>query len=76
MKGFKKLTPIEEAQRVFLNAVTHVPGVGKIPIQSSVGRFLARDVVSHVDVPPSTEPPLMDTPSGRQIQSARRVQTP
>ncbi|MEM4632224.1 MAG: molybdopterin molybdotransferase MoeA [Pyrobaculum sp.] len=52
MKGFKKLTPIEEAQRVFLNAVTHVPGVGKIPIQSSVGRFLAKDVVSHVDVPP------------------------
>ena len=52
MKGFKTLTPIPEAQKAFLAAVTHVPTEAFVPTPQAVGLYAARDVASPVDVPP------------------------
>lgn len=52
MKGFKTLTPIQEAQRVFIAAVTHTPSEVFVPTPQAVGLYAARDVASPVDVPP------------------------
>ncbi|WP_148682337.1 gephyrin-like molybdotransferase Glp [Pyrobaculum neutrophilum] len=52
MRGFKTLTPIAEAQRIFLAALTHTPGEEAVPTPQAVGRYASRDVVSPVDVPP------------------------
>jgi len=52
VKGFKTLTPIQEAQRVFIAAVTHTPSEVFVPTPQAVGLYAARDVASPVDVPP------------------------
>ncbi len=52
MKGFKTLTPIQEAQRAFIAAVTHTPSEVFVPTPQAVGLYAARDVASPVDVPP------------------------
>ncbi|MCC6032244.1 MAG: molybdopterin molybdotransferase MoeA, partial [Pyrobaculum sp.] len=52
MRGFKVLTPIHEAQRVFLATLRHVPPQVHVPTPQAVGLYAAQDVVSPVDVPP------------------------
>jgi len=52
VKGFKTLTPIQEAQRAFIAAVTHTPSEVFVPTPQAVGLYAARDVASPVDVPP------------------------
>lgn len=51
MKGFKALTPIADAQRAILNALTHKSPVQRMPTPQSVGLYVAEDVVAPVDVP-------------------------
>jgi len=52
VRGFKVLTPIHEAQRVFLAALRHVPPQVHVATPQAVGLYAAQDVVSPVDVPP------------------------
>lgn len=50
--GFKNLTPIPEALRiVFSNLPNKGTAVEKVPVSSGVGRILAEDVVSEVNIP-------------------------
>ena len=51
MKPFKELTPREEAIKIILEKVKPVNKTEKIPIQDSVGRVLATEVVAGFDVP-------------------------
>ena len=52
MKPFKELMPREEAVKIILEKVKPVTETEKIPIQESIGRVLAVDVVAGFDVPP------------------------
>jgi molybdopterin molybdotransferase len=52
VRGFKVLTPIHEAQRVFLVALRHIPPQVYVATPQAVGLYAAQDVVSPVDVPP------------------------
>jgi len=52
VRGFKVLTPIHEAQRVFLAALRHIPPQVHVATPQAVGLYAAQDVVSPVDVPP------------------------
>jgi molybdopterin molybdotransferase len=52
MKPFKELMPREEAVKIILENVKPVTGTQKVPIQESIGRVLAVDIVAGFDVPP------------------------
>lgn len=52
MKPFKELMPREEAVKIILEKVKHVTRTEKVPIQDSIGRVLAVDVVAGFNVPP------------------------
>ncbi|ABL88167.1 molybdenum cofactor synthesis domain protein [Pyrobaculum islandicum DSM 4184] len=52
MRGFKSLTPIAEAQRIVLNAITHVPQEALVALPESLGLYASRDIISSIDVPP------------------------
>jgi molybdenum cofactor synthesis domain-containing protein len=52
MKPFKELMPRQEAIEIILRETKPVKATEKIPIQESVGRVLATDVVAGFDVPP------------------------
>ena len=52
MKPFKELMPREEAVKIILETVKPVTRTEKVPIQESIGRVLAVDVVAGFDVPP------------------------
>lgn len=50
--GFKNLTPISEALRiVFSNLPDKATGVETVPVSSALGRILAEDVISEVNIP-------------------------
>lgn len=52
-KGFKHLTPTHEALQIVMNNLPRKSaGVETLPTSASLGRILARDIVSQVDVPP------------------------
>jgi len=51
-RGFKSLTPVDKAVAEFLSKVSHRPPVVDVPLGEALGRYLARDVVAEVDVPP------------------------
>jgi len=51
--GFKHLTPIRETLHTFLtNLPKRPPDVETVAVSMALGRILARDVLSEVDVPP------------------------
>jgi molybdopterin molybdotransferase len=52
MKPFKNLMPREEAVNIILNEAKPVTETEKVPIQESMGRVLATDVVAGFNVPP------------------------
>ena len=52
MKPFKELMPREEAVKIILEKVKPVTRTEKVPIQDSIGRVLAVDVVAGFNVPP------------------------
>lgn len=52
MKPFKELMPREEAVKIILETVKSVTRTEKVPIQESIGRVLAVNVVAGFDVPP------------------------
>jgi molybdenum cofactor synthesis domain-containing protein len=52
MKPFKELTPRKEAIKIIMENVEHISKTEKIPIQESVNRVLAVEVVAGFDVPP------------------------
>ena len=52
MKPFKELMPREEAINIILEKTKPVTKTEKVPIQDSIGRVLAVDVVAGFDVPP------------------------
>jgi molybdopterin molybdotransferase len=50
--GFKNLTPISQAlQIVFRNLPKKATSLEKVPVSSALGRILAEDVVSEVNIP-------------------------
>ena len=50
--GFKELTPITEALRTIFGNLPHkAVGVEKVSLSLAVGRFLAEDVLSEIDIP-------------------------
>lgn len=58
--SFKHLTPVPEALRiVFSNLPKKAFGVENVPLSSALGRILAQDVISQVDIP-SFERAAMD----------------
>jgi molybdenum cofactor synthesis domain-containing protein len=52
MKPFKELLPRIEAIKIILEKVEPVTETEKIPIQESVGRVLASDIIAGFNVPP------------------------
>ena len=52
MKPFKELMPREEAVKIILEKAKPVTRTEKVPIQDSIGRVLAVDVVAGFNVPP------------------------
>jgi molybdopterin biosynthesis enzyme len=51
-RGFKDLTPIPEALRTIFDNLPHrALGLDKVPLSSAIGRVLAEDVLSQVDIP-------------------------
>jgi len=52
MKPFKELMPREEAVNIILEKTKPVTNTEIVPIQSSIGRVLAVDVMAGFDVPP------------------------
>lgn len=52
LKGFQKLTPVNEALRIFLGAINFVkPTNVIISIQSALNRVLAEDIIAKEDLP-------------------------
>ncbi|MEL9989931.1 MAG: molybdopterin molybdotransferase MoeA [Thermoproteus sp.] len=51
-RGFKSLVPVDRAVSEFLSRITHKPQVVERPLGEALGRYLARDIVAEVDVPP------------------------
>jgi molybdopterin molybdotransferase len=53
VKGFQDLTKVDDALRIFLDAVPQPrTRTDVIPVQEALGRFLAADVVARRDLPP------------------------
>lgn len=52
MKPFKELVPRKEALQIILDKIKPVTKTEKVPIQESVGRVLAVDIVAGFNVPP------------------------
>ncbi|MGC9170613.1 MAG: gephyrin-like molybdotransferase Glp [Thermoproteus sp.] len=51
-RGFKSLTPADKAVAEFLSKLSHKPPVVEVPLGEALGRYLARDIIADVDVPP------------------------
>ncbi|MGC9119109.1 MAG: gephyrin-like molybdotransferase Glp [Thermoproteus sp.] len=51
-RGFKSLTPVDKAVAEFLSKLSHKPPVVEVPLGEALGRYLARDIIADVDVPP------------------------
>ena len=52
LKGFQKLTPVDDALQKFLTTVQTVkPAFVTIPIQSALNRILAEDIIAKEDLP-------------------------
>lgn len=51
-RGFKSLIPADRAVSEFLAKVAHKPPVVEVPLGEALGRYLAKDIVADVDVPP------------------------
>lgn len=52
LKGFQKLTPVDEALKTFFNALKTVkPASVTIPVQSALNRVLAEDIIAKEDLP-------------------------
>ncbi|RJS77634.1 molybdopterin molybdenumtransferase MoeA, partial [Candidatus Bathyarchaeota archaeon] len=52
LKGFQKLTPVDEALKTFFNALKTVkPTSVTIPVQSALNRVLAEDIIAKEDLP-------------------------
>ncbi len=52
MKPFRNLIPFEEAKKIMLEKVKEIGEWEEIKIENSLGRVLAEDIISPVDVPP------------------------
>ncbi|WP_456365117.1 molybdopterin molybdotransferase MoeA [Thermococcus sp.] len=52
MKEFKRLTPYREALRLVLDDIEEIGEVEEVALDGALGRVLAEDVVSPIDVPP------------------------
>ena len=50
--GFKRLTPVNEAHRILLRNVSTRIGEERVSVNDGLGRILAEDIVSPLDVPP------------------------
>ena len=48
---FKELIPIEEAQRIIVSNLSQIKETEEIFVDNSLGRILAKDVYSEIDVP-------------------------
>lgn len=46
------MTPVDKAVSEFLARISHKPPVVELPLGEALGRYLAKDVVAEVDVPP------------------------
>lgn len=68
--AFLKVVPLEEAVKV-IESFNLEPKVEKVSLEQALGRVLAEDVVSPIDVPPLTGPPLMATQFALRIPSWR-----
>lgn len=52
MKLFRELISFEKALEIILNSVKKIEEVETIPIETSVGRVLAEDVIAEINIPP------------------------
>lgn len=53
LRGFRELTPIEKALKLFLNEVKpQRVGFESVPVQEAYGRVTAKDIVAMKDLPP------------------------
>lgn len=52
VRGFRRLTPIAEAQQAILSALKHAPAEELVAASDALGLYASRDVTSPVDVPP------------------------
>jgi len=51
MRGFKELTPLDTAIRDALRYLKHAPRIVMSELSQALGRYLAEDIVSPIDVP-------------------------
>ncbi|WP_297500096.1 gephyrin-like molybdotransferase Glp [Thermococcus sp.] len=52
MREFKRLTPYREALKLLLNDIEEINEVEEVSLEDAIGRVLAEDVVSSIDLPP------------------------
>ncbi|WP_456326889.1 molybdopterin molybdotransferase MoeA [Palaeococcus sp. (in: euryarchaeotes)] len=52
MREFKKLTPYRDAFNMMMEDIKELPDFEEIPLDEALGRVLAEDVVSPIDLPP------------------------
>jgi len=52
MRPFKELIPLEKAQDIIIRSVNPVERVEEVPLEDSLGRVLAEDVVAQINIPP------------------------
>ncbi|ACS90021.1 MULTISPECIES: gephyrin-like molybdotransferase Glp [Thermococcus] len=52
MREFKQLTPYREALEMMLNDIKEIEEIEELPLDDALGRVLAEDVISLIDLPP------------------------
>ncbi|USS40090.1 molybdopterin molybdotransferase MoeA [Thermococcus aggregans] len=52
MREFKQLTPYRKALEMILNDIEEIEEIEEVPLDDALGRVLAEDVVSPIDLPP------------------------
>ncbi len=52
IKGFKELANVDDAAREAIKRITHTPRIVLLSLSEALGRYLAEDIVSPIDVPP------------------------
>ncbi|MHA1409044.1 MAG: molybdopterin molybdotransferase MoeA [Candidatus Odinarchaeia archaeon] len=52
MKGFQSTTPIDKALEIFTSRLTYTPQTETVRIEDALGRIIAEDIFSPIDLPP------------------------
>ena len=72
--GFKHLTPTREAIQTLLQKLSVRLESEEVPVDSSLGRVLAEDIISKVDLPPFDKAAMDGLPSRLKTRTVPQPQ--